>query len=125
MIDNFKYIFSPQESWNIIGDVTKPENIFAYGYLMQHQYCKLIVFDGYTIIDSLRRILQYNRIETDNNFIYEFYNDKIDIDEIIYLFNILCLKVEILDKSEKYLKINTETIFSNEELEYNSKRFYE
>lgn len=99
---------------------------FIYGYIMRHQYCYLYEFSPNDIIQILNRQIENNEwIEYDEiNKSFICHNiDKNGIKEISKILHLLCFNMLIEKNTDNILIFKTNSIFDDEEIKFNGKRF--
>jgi hypothetical protein len=125
-MQDFNYIISPQFINNFLGirdfGVKK---MFAVGYLMRHQFCPIIVFEDYEVENALREYFSNNNMveysEKDAEF--TIYDKEEMQKEVENFLNKLCLVMTDYKEKDNKISFKIKTIFSDEEIDYNRKRF--
>lgn len=125
MIKDFKYIISPIIIDDLSSKYIKTWPII-YGYLMQHEFCELIKFTTSDIIDTLGEF-----IENDEKITYDEKNECFTIystnNGCVYIIKkilkLMCFNIEEMQIQKPIIKFKIKSMFSNEEISYNRKRF--
>ena len=123
---DFRYILSPQFAYAFLGLYNyRVEKMMAYGYLMRHQFCPIEVYTPYDIVSAIKAYFPdckeviYNE-DTDDYTVHGWDGKKEDIDELI---SSLCFAVTSYNTRGNDMTFSIKTIFSDEEIDYNRKRF--
>ncbi len=123
-MEDFKFVFSPLMTDIMLSD-NEPLSYLRYGYLMKHQYCRLIKFSDVVVKHVIDEYVNgVNNVELCGNGSFRLSVDEIDfnIDELKEVVNVLCFKMsDIKPYDNGIVTFNVNSIFDEKEFEYNKR----